>query len=565
MFLWEPRKRRGRHGTGRMNQVTSGTRGRIDPGTRDSEVPAPPLARDASATLGRTTVLAATAVALLLAIAPLGLVRIPPLNDYPFHIARTAILHHWSDWPALHEFYARGTFLLPNVAMDVVLLAATWLLPIDLAGRAFAALTLTLMLSGTIALHRSLHRRWSLWPIVAALFLHNWIYLFGFMNYLFGLGLMLWGLALWIAATCRPAWQRLVIGTVVALAVFFAHIIAFGLYALAVGGFELQRALSGGRRGESWAARGGTLVIGALAFVPPLLVFLLLSPTSGEAGAQISFLPDWRDKIAAIVRTPLSMNPTLDAVTAVCLSAAALVVVLRARVALQRPMLLALGLLGLAFLAMPWKMFGGLFLDARIPVIVLFVVIASLQVEFHSAAAARLVYGGLALLLLARSVMLAGDWIAFERDYDAVTAAFAPLPDGSVIVTASAGSPQPASFAEWLERWRPPLAHVAALAQRDKPVFAANTWATASQQPITVQPAWAGLYRLQEQGPIPTQSARALAAFADRAAQQVAGAGGKHPLFLLLLEPDKLDGSPPATLHVVASARRFTLFQISGS
>ena len=101
---------------------------------------------------------------LAIALVPLALVRLPPLTDYPFHTARIAILLHWNDWPGLHEFYRLGSFLLPNVAMDVILLAAAKLLPLDVAGSGFIALTLALMLSVTIALHWSLHRRCSPWP-----------------------------------------------------------------------------------------------------------------------------------------------------------------------------------------------------------------------------------------------------------------------------------------------------------------------------------------------------------------------------------------------------------------
>jgi len=59
----------------------------------------------------------------------------------------------------------------------------------------------------------------------------------------------------------------------------------------------------------------------------------------------------------------------------------------------------------------------------------------------------------------------------------------------------------PAGLDEWIDRWRPPISHAASLALLTKPVFAVNTWATPSQQPIAVTPAWEPLYRYHEQNP----------------------------------------------------------------
>ena len=49
-----------------------------------------------------------------------------------------------------------------------------------------------------MALHAALHRRWTPWPLLVFFFLYNSVFLWGFLNYLSGLGLALCACALWM-------------------------------------------------------------------------------------------------------------------------------------------------------------------------------------------------------------------------------------------------------------------------------------------------------------------------------------------------------------------------------
>src|SRR5262249_43917027 len=138
-------------------------------------------------------------------------------------------------------WYEFGSFLLPNVGMDVVVLGLAQFFPVTVAGHIFLALILGLMLSGCMALYRGVHGPFSFWPLLAALFLFNWIWLFGFVNYLFGVGLMLWAAGLWIGMHHAPSWRRFLYGTISAVTLFFCHLVALGLYAVIVAGYEVQR------------------------------------------------------------------------------------------------------------------------------------------------------------------------------------------------------------------------------------------------------------------------------------------------------------------------------------
>jgi hypothetical protein len=476
-------------------------------------------------------------------------------------MARISILAHWQQWPSLHEFYEVRSFLLPNIGTDLLMLGAAKLMPLELAGRAMVALTLATMLSGTVALHWSLYRRFSIWPLIGALFLYNWIFIFGFLNYLFGVGLMLWGLAIWIALADRPAGLRLAVGTVIAFAIFFAHLVSFGLYALALAGFELQRAVPDLRaRPRAALAR---LVVGALPFAPPLLLFVALSPTAEEAGGQIKYAPEWFWKLFIVARTFMSMNLGLDVVSACVLLLVAVAVLLRGRLLFAREMLAGAALVAAAVIAVPWKMFGAVFVDARIPIALIFLVIACTQLQARRAWIGRAIYVVLGALLVARSLVLAHDWQTYDRVFASFSEALAQVPENSVIVTATAAPEQARSLPEWVDRWRPPVRHGASLALLEKPMFAVNTWATPSQQPIATTPRWSALYRFQEQNPRPVDSADELQSFVDRVTALIGRAGGPDQrAYLLLLEPDYLHYALPPNLTRVAAGSRFLLFRI---
>ena len=78
-------------------------------------------------------------------------------------------------------------------------------MPLELAGKLFLVLTFALIAGGTLWLNRVATGRWRLWPLLAFLLLYDRILLWGFLNYLFGLGLAICGLALWLALEDKPA------------------------------------------------------------------------------------------------------------------------------------------------------------------------------------------------------------------------------------------------------------------------------------------------------------------------------------------------------------------------
>jgi hypothetical protein len=121
-------------------------------------------------------------------------------------------------------------------------------------------------------------------PAVAVLFFYNYNLSLGLVNYLFGVGLALWGFAAWIALRRSSPALRLSISLGFVVALFICHLAAVGLYGLAIFSFEVWRLLRSARSTgaeEGLFSEIGVLVLPFLA-VPALLA---AGPTGKFASA----------------------------------------------------------------------------------------------------------------------------------------------------------------------------------------------------------------------------------------------------------------------------------------
>ena len=89
-----------------------------------------------------------------------------------------------------------------------------------------------------------LHGRVGLWPLCSLLFVYNAALYFGFLNFLFGLGVALLGFSGWVASERWHTITRVTVFSVVASLVFILHLFALGIYGLLVGSYEFGNMLA---------------------------------------------------------------------------------------------------------------------------------------------------------------------------------------------------------------------------------------------------------------------------------------------------------------------------------
>ncbi len=509
------------------------------------------------------------AAALLIVSLPLLLAPQLPLVDMPAHLARLVIIDQVLNGGPLAGFYEFAPGLVPNLLFD----AAGWLLlqvvPVEPAGAIYLILALASQLFGTVLLHRSLHGHSGYWPLMAALLLYNLFFLYGYLSYLAGVGLTLLSLALWISLRDRPLLLRLAAGSIAAVALFLAHIVPLIVYAAAIAGYELQRAI--GHRRRPMAALVG-LFAGAAQFAVPAILFLRQTPTAGLASEAISYRPDV--KLGAILATPTAGAAAIDIAVLVALGAVALLAPFACRIRFAAPFAGAFACILFAFALMPWAIGPAVNLDLRMPLAVMLIAIAATDVKMKRGRAGLGI--GLvtvvAAVLLARTLAVGAQAASFAPRFDAYRSAFQSLPEGAVLFTGiNDRGPQPPA-AGWLlypEIYRTRLEiprHIAALASIDRGVFVPQVFATRGLQPIAVRQALEPLRALQGENPMAIGTNAEMQALGARLVEATAKVLPGRPVFLLQQRVEgALDLAPDGGSPVVARGPQFTLYRLGGS
>ena len=86
------------------------------------------------------------------------MVDVPPLLDYPNHLARAVVLAADGNDPVLARMYAARWGIIPNLATDLLLPPLLQVLPVHVAGRIVVALVMLLPVIGIVAYSRAIFR-----------------------------------------------------------------------------------------------------------------------------------------------------------------------------------------------------------------------------------------------------------------------------------------------------------------------------------------------------------------------------------------------------------------------
>jgi hypothetical protein len=402
---------------------------------------------------------------------PLFSAVLPPLFDYPNHLARFAILATGGN-----EFYEVRWAPLPNLAGDVIVPLLARAMPLVIAGKLFLVMIFALILGGTAWLNRAVSGAWRFWPLLAAAFLYNLQLRWGFLNYLFGLGLALCGAALWLTLERARLWRRLAASTVAALLCFFSHISAFGIYALIVTGIEAQPAFAEWRAGK-WRALRRRAVVLAAQFLFPITI-ALISWRPGIGGKIVYW--EFSYKLTWLFGIFYNYIPIIDFVSFFLMLALFGGLAARRRLNFAPRIVPAILLIFAAYLVVPTEMLSAWATDQRIIIAFFFLLVAAAAPEFPNRRTACWVGAAALVIMLARLGIVEAYWLEANRVYAADLAAIDALPLGSKLAVAH---PKNALNAAGF-----PEVHLPALASVRREAFVPTLFTFTGQQPIALKP-----------------------------------------------------------------------------
>jgi hypothetical protein len=416
---------------------------------------------------------------------PIYSVTVPALVDYPNHLARMHILA--SSSAELAEYYEVRWALYPNLAMDAIVPWLGQLVGLELAGKLFLSFTILATLGGVMALNAALFGRVRPWPLVAGLFIYNRPFLWGFLNFSFGIGLAFWALAAWIRIREWDFWKRFGCAATFSAAIMCCHLSAFGFYAVAMTCYELSRtyARDGASTVRDWGVTLGHLLV-------PVVLFKLFSPTAERGTMVFGTLAQFLEgKYRGLLWPVSNYSQLFDGVTLLIVGSVAGLGLATKRLYWHRYMRLpVLALLGV-FLCLPDGLFGSGFADRRLVPGIALLLVASCDERLETSRARQIAYALLLSIFAARLAVLENVWLSSDRLYVSVLQAIDRVPRGTKLYAAAGYR---------LDETPPfptPVMHIQAYAVIRKDAFTTNVFAQPNfpGQPIAYRQHYIALVR----------------------------------------------------------------------
>jgi hypothetical protein len=424
-----------------------------------------PRARLAALAERRWFVAAVYLVLTVIALYPVFSVTVPPLVDYPNHLARMHILATWDSDPALQKNYVLNWSLHPNMAMDLIVPLLAKAMPIYMAGKIFIAMTMLSLLGGTLALRKALVGRIDLWPVLTFVILYNSALFWGFLNYLFTAGLALCAFAGWIALRERATAMRVLVFVAATFGLYVGHIVGLFVYGLLVLGYEGWRWRS---RRLSFAQALGDSLPTVMQFVVPAVLFLLWVQGGSSTIPAINAYGSLIAKFSALVSPANFGLPYFDIPTVAFLGIVVLLCRSAPSVRFAAEIRMPLLILAIAAVAMPNYLMGVWAADLRLPTIVACVAIAGTRFGDAGTGLRTALAFAAAILVAVRVTAISHAWLEIDRNFEDFRVKSAAFERGEKVLVVGDAQDIPAGkFPAYLNQYW----HMAALAVIERSVF----------------------------------------------------------------------------------------------
>jgi hypothetical protein len=410
-------------------------------------------------------------------ILPIWLTRLPAMPDFPAHLATFYLLAGGAKDAHVAQFYRVEWSFVPNLAAELIVPALATLMPLVAATKVFLSTIVALWVFGAAAIHKALYGRIGFAPLAASFFAYNANFMWGFLNYSFGMGFGFFVLAAWIASEGKRTPLRVAGFAMLGTAVYFCHLFAFATLMFLIACYEIGALWE--QQPFAWREVLARAVPIILMTVPAAFAFLILKPHAAGGGRlEFNLRGTLDDRTHAAIQFGFD-HPALPLFFALVL-VFVLGMWLR-KIVVHPRMTLLLALLGLAVVFTPEWAMGGWGVDLRLPAVL--GVLALAGSSFKIAERTALAASSLVLLaILYQSAALAGNWRYYDKQIFELRSALEGLPAGSKLLTVLDGD----AIGEASDQ---PYWHMAEFGIIDRGDFTPLLFATKGQHVIQLTPA----------------------------------------------------------------------------
>ncbi len=497
-----------------------------------------------------------------------------PFADAVNHTARYRILAEANSDAALGQFYQSLFRLNTNMGLEFLYVTLfAWLDPVAFLKLANVMIAAS-VIGGTMCLGHALHGNWRVTDLVSALFVFNYAYVFGFLNFCLGAGLALLSFAGWVVLRRRSAVQGALFAALASFALYIVHLFALGLFGLAVlcyEGWRLYRERPLTRReliGSAWPV--------LVAFVPAsLFAVYQLAPRLAHADAQYVALDGLRygsleDRLTAIIGPVLTYFDAWDIAVWLLLLAAGVWVFRSGRARVAPEMAWLLVALAVLMVVMPARLMDAWGAHFRPGIFFACVLLASLTFRPWSVRDLGWVTAGVVGLVALRVTGVVAVNGPVAADFRALNDIAAELPAGAKVIGVFAGEREgPRILAGDRRLVRFQYNHATTVTTLRGSAFTPSVFSRPDVHNLTVQPALRHLdspyLHPQKRGDFCATAAGPPGPESFRPDRAYAYGWGEKFDYVLTIGGSDMAPCPEPELQQIARARVFGLYVIGGS
>lgn len=411
---------------------------------------------------------------LIVTLLPVLLTDIAPLADLPNHLARWHILANLVGDPAIAANYDVVPTFTPYLLVDWMMTPLVRLWGVYEAGRLFVAAAIVIVYGGIVALSLTLIPRLTVWPALALPLIYNYALAWGFLNYVFAIGLMFLALALWFRIQHWAIVWRCTLLLVLSAVLYLAHMLAFGLFAAITGGHAL--ALSWRRHGTAPLATLRDVIPLALPFAAVFAVYFAWQSGTAVSGEKVTIYGSLSDKLIALYSPTRFTEGRLEAALLMVYLITGFMLGRRGMLKLAPDFAFPLVCLAAICLVMPSSLFGVWGVDFRLPPVLLMLVIATTRpVMLESRPAAPLIAAIITGFVVIRVIVLWAPIQEADRQFAEFRGATSDIAPGARVLVSLDDVPGKLAMPEHAY-W-----HLAQLAIIERQAFIPFLFTTATQ------------------------------------------------------------------------------------
>jgi hypothetical protein len=405
---------------------------------------------------------------------PVWLVEYLPIQDYPNHLARMHIILNIHNNEYLQKYYDIAFKILPNLAMDIIVPNIANIFPLEVAGRLMLVVVLFTMTSGSIFLNYVLFRKVTIFSFIPFIFMFNEAFIKGFINFLFGVGLAMWCIGLWVMLRQSKLWLRIGLFSILSSLIFISHLFAFGFYTVTIVSYELGLVLK--KRSFSYKE----ILFNSLQFTPPMFLYYFSPTSEGKTLIEYSSLKTKFFEFPYYVFSPyVSQIKTLGMAGLILILVIALY---RNKIKINNLMLLPISALSIIYLVIPKTLSSGANVDWRILIPLFLVFASSIDIDFSNENNQIIKFVLPIILIVIFSLNLsstAWQWMSLQNEYKGIILAIENIEEGSRLF-----SGRQYNYLNY-KQMTVPFMHAPTYAIIKKSAFVPMLFAIPTQQPVS--------------------------------------------------------------------------------